>query len=113
MSYNMFPHELLNPSERQLADWLLMTLREGGDLDRPASEIEPPAMRAVIRLNRLFFSKIFGNLLANHGLGVLHPASDANHFISKYAVRREMGLAGYRFVKEIRLSPFYDAVVFN
>ncbi len=113
MDYNMFRHELLGPAERQLADWLVMTLRESGNLDKPAAQIEPAAMRSVIRLNRLLFSKKFGNFLANDGMGALYPAGDANHYTSKYALMREMGLAGYRFVKEIRLSPFFDAVIFH
>ena len=68
-------------------------------------------MRTVIKLNRLFFIKRFGEHLAQGGRGAYFPVGDANRHTSKYVVLKELDAAGYRFVEELRLSPYYDAVI--
>jgi SAM-dependent methyltransferase len=103
--------DFLGPSEREFANWLLMTLREDGVLDRPVDRVDPKALRAVIRLNRLFFAGRFGTYLANGGQGTYVPAGDANRQTSKYAMLRELDAAGYRLVEETRLSSYFDAVI--
>ncbi len=106
-----FSRGLFDASGRDFANWLLMTLGEDGALDRPAGGTDARAMRAVIRLNRLFFAARFGDRLANRGAGAYVPAGDANRHTSKYAVLRELDAAGYGFVKELTLSPYFDAVI--
>jgi hypothetical protein len=69
-------------------------------------------MRAVIRLNRLFFAKSFGEYFKNKNgdFGAYIPAGDANRQTSKYAMLRELEAAGYRVLKEVKMSPLFDAV---
>ncbi len=43
-------------------------------------------------------------------MGAYVPAGDANRHTSKYVMLRELDTAGYRFVNEIKLSPYFDAV---
>ncbi len=106
-----FTRDLFTAPEREFANWLLMTLRDDGVLERPADRIDAEAMRTVIKLNRLFFTKRFGSYLANEGMGAYVPAGDANRQTSKYAMLRELDAAGYRPVKEMKLSPYFDAVI--
>ena len=110
-SNSYFRKGLFTEIEREFANWLLMTLEEDGVLEKSADRIDPRAMRSVIRLNRLFFRKHFGDYLAGDGMGTYIPAGDANRHTSKYAVFRELDAAGYKLAKEFKLSPFFDAVV--
>lgn len=116
LSYNRFLNIKLTPREHELADWLLLGLREEGALAAPAdlpASTPPKTLRSVLKLNRLFISALLGKYLAHGGIGVLNPASDINQYTSKYAVIRELGLAGYQFVKEEKLSVYFDAVFFT
>jgi SAM-dependent methyltransferase len=106
-----FRKDLFDPPERDFANWLLMTLHEDGVPEKAADQIDARAMRGVIKLNRLFFAKRFGDSLARDGMGAYLPAGDANRHTSKYVMLRELDAAGYEFNKEIKLSPFFDAVV--
>ncbi len=106
-----FKKDFFTPAERDFANWLLMTLKEDGVSERPADQIDVKGMRSIIKLNRLFFEKRFGNYLADGGRGAYLPAGDANRHTSKYVLFRELDAAGYSLVKEIRLSPYYDAVI--
>lgn len=106
-----FRKDFLTDQERDFANWLLMSLREEGVLDRPADQIDARAMRGVIRLNRLFFSKRFGDFLEHDGAGAYIPAGDANRQTSKYVMFRELNAAGYSVSKEIKVSPYFDAVI--
>jgi SAM-dependent methyltransferase len=106
-----FRKGLFSDSERELANWLLMTIREEGVLEKPAGQVDARAMRTVAKLNRLFIRTRFGDLLAEDGAGAYVPAGDANRQTSKYVALRELESAGYRLEKEIRLSPFYDALI--
>lgn len=106
-----FKKDFLTPSERDFANWLLMTLKEDGVLERPADQIDAKAMRLVIKLNRLFISKRFGEYLEKDGRGAYIPAGDANRHTSKYVTFRELDAAGYKLIKEIKLSPYFDAVI--
>ncbi len=106
-----FKKDFFAPSERDFANWLLMALNEEGVLERPVDQINPRAMRMVIKLNRLFFIKRFGNYLHNEGRGAYIPAGDANRHTSKYVMLRELDAAGYKFSEEIRLSPYFNAVI--
>ncbi len=104
-----FRKGLFTETERDFADWLLMTVEEEGS----AGRIGQGGSRAVAKLNRMFFIKRFGRYLAEGGRGAYLPAGDANRHTSKYVARRELESAGYRFVKEIKLSAYYDALVFT
>ncbi len=106
-----FSRGLFGAPERDFANWLLMTLGEDGALDRPADQTDARTMRAVIKLNRLFFVKRFGRYLAEGGSGAYVPAGDANRHTSKYVMLRELGAAGYKPVGEMTLSPYFDAVI--
>jgi SAM-dependent methyltransferase len=106
-----FLKDLLSPTERDFANWLIMTLTETGAFERPGGELDERTMRAVITLNRIFLVNRFGGFLAQGGRGLYLPAGDANRQTSKYTVLRELDAAGYRLVSETRLSPYYDAVV--
>lgn len=106
-----FKKDFFNVPERDFANWLLMTLQEEGVLDRTDGQINAKAMRTVIKLNRLFFIKRFGSYLAKDGMGAYLPAGDANRHTSKYVMLRELDAAGYTFAEEIKLSPYYDAVI--
>ena len=106
-----FTKDFFTAPERDLANWLLMTLMEDGVLDRPVDQTDAKAMRAVIKLNRLFFAKRFGDYLAGDGLGAYVPAGDANRHTSKYAMLRELDAAGFKPVREMALSPYFDAVI--
>jgi len=107
----MFRRDLFTAPERELANWLLMTLKEDGVLEKPVDRIDAKAMRVVVKLNRLFFIARFGDYLAEDGMGAYIPAGDANRHTSKYEMLRELDAAGYKFVDEIRLSPYFDAVI--
>ncbi len=106
-----FANDLFTPPERDFANWLLMTLAEDGVPERPGVRPDARAMRAVVRLNRLFFAARLGDFLATDGLGAYLPAGDANRHTSKYVALRELDAAGYRFVREMTLSPYFDAVI--
>lgn len=106
-----FRKDLFTVPERDFANWLLMTLKEDGVLEKPVDQIDAKAMRTVMKLNRLFFINRFGDYLAEEGMGGYVPAGDANRHTSKYVMLRELGAAGYKFSLEIRLSPYFDAVV--
>ncbi len=106
-----FRKGMFTATEREFANWLLMTLKEDGIPEKPAGQIDARAMRAVIKLNRLFFIQRFGDFLAEDGMGAYVPAGDANRHTSKYVMLRELDAAGYEFRKEIKLSPYYDAVI--
>jgi SAM-dependent methyltransferase len=106
-----FRRGLFSPVERDFANWLLMTLKEDGIVDRPADRIDPKSLRTVIKLNRLFFIKRFGAGLAGGGFGAYVAAGDANRHTSKYVALRELDDAGYRFLDEVKLSPYFDAVI--
>lgn len=110
-SNSYFRKDLFTTPERDLANWLLMTLKEDGVLEKPADQIDAKAMRMVVKLNRLFFIKRFGDFLVRGGMGAYVPAGDANRQTSKYVVLRELDAAGYQFVKERKLSPYFDAVI--
>lgn len=110
-SNSYFRKDLFSAMERDFANWLLMTLKEEGVLDKPADQIDAKAMRTVIKLNRLFFSNRFGDYLASDGMGAYAPAGDANRHTSKYVMLRELDAAGYKFTKEIKCSPYFDALV--
>jgi len=110
-SDSYFRKGFFTPPEREFANWLLMTLKEDGVLERPVEQIDAKAMRAVIKLNRLFFIKRFGNFLAAGGLGAYVAAGDANRHTSKYVALRELDAAGYEPVNELKLSPYFDVVV--
>jgi len=110
-SNSYFLKNLFTPPERDFANWLLMTLQDDGTLDKPVDQIDANAMRTVIKLNRLFFAKRFGPFLAGDGMGAYVPAGDANRNTSKYAMLRELDAAGYGIVKEIPVSPYFDAVI--
>jgi len=103
--------DIFTAPERELANWLLMTIKEDGILDKSLDQIDAKEMRSVIKLNRLFFKNRLGNYLANGGRGVYIPAGDANRHTSKYVMLRELAAAGYKFSKEIKSSPFYDTVI--
>jgi SAM-dependent methyltransferase len=106
-----FLKDLFSPAERDLANWLLMTLTEEGVLEDAPDREDAREMRSVIKLNRLFFIKRFGDLLAQGGMGAYFPVGDANRHTSKYVVLKELDAAGFRSVEERRLSPYYDAVI--
>jgi SAM-dependent methyltransferase len=106
-----FRKDLFTAPERELANWLLMTLKEDGVLEKPVDQIDAKAMRTVIKLNRLFFINRLGDYLAEDGMGAYVPAGDANRHTSKYEMLRELDAAGYEFNKEIKLSPYFDAVI--
>jgi len=106
-----FRKDLFTAAERDFANWLLMTLQEGGILEQPADRLDGRARRTVIKLNRLFFAAQLGDYLAMDGMGAYLPAGDANRHTSKYDVFRELDAAGYRFVEEMALSPYFDAVI--
>jgi SAM-dependent methyltransferase len=110
-SNSYFKKDYFTPSERDLANWLLMSLKEEGVLERSVDQIDAKTLRTVIKLNRLFFEKRFGDYLADGGRGAYLPAGDANRQTSKYVMFRELNAAGYRFVKEIRLSPYFAALI--
>ena len=97
--------------ERELINWLLMTIKEDGILDKSLDQIDSKEMRSVIKLNRLFFKSRFGDYLANGGRGVYIPAGDANRHTSKYVMLRELAAAGYKFSREIKSSAFYDTII--
>jgi len=106
-----FIKDLFSPAERDLANWLLMTLAEDGVLEGPLDQGDERKLRTVIKLNRLFFIKRFGDLLAEGGRGAYFPAGDANRHMSRNVLLRELDAAGYRLVEERRLPPFFDAVI--
>ncbi len=106
-----FRKDFLTPSERDFANWLLMSLDEEGILEKPVDQIDAKEIRSVIKLNRLFFMKRFGNYLQNEGRGAYIPAGDANRHMSKYVMLRELGAAGYAFSRETALSPFFNAII--
>lgn len=106
-----FTKGMFAPEERDLANWLLMTLAEDGVLDDTFDRKDERKMRTAIKLNRLFFIKRFGDYLAGAGLGAYFPAGDANRHTSKYVMFKELDAAGYQRVEELSLSPYYDAVI--
>ncbi len=108
-----FTNVLLTPPERDLANWLLMSLKEDGVLEIPGDQIDAKSMRTVIKLNRLFFNKHFEKYLArgHKGIGAYFPASDANRHTSKYVMMRELDAAGYKFAQEIKVSLLFDVVI--
>ena len=106
-----FIKDLFSPAERDFANWLLMTMTEEGALDGSPDQKDERTMRAVVKLNRLFFIKRFGDFLAQGGRGAYFPVGDANRHTSKYVVYKELGAAGYRLVEESALSPYYDALI--
>jgi hypothetical protein len=106
-----FTEGMFTPPERDLANGLLMTLTEDGVLDDGFDRKDERKMRTVIKLNRLFFIKRFGDYLAADGRGAYIPAGDANRHTSKYVMLKELDVAGYQFVEELSLSPYYDAVI--
>lgn len=106
-----FRKGLFAESERDFANWLLMTIEEEGIPGGPEERIGDRARRAAMKLNRMFFVKRFGRRLAAGGAGAYLPAGDANRHTSRYVALRELGAAGFRFVDEIRLSAYYDAIV--
>lgn len=106
-----FRKNLFTVPERDLANWLLMTLNEDGALEKPADRIDAKTMRTVMKLNRLFFMKGLGDYLAEGGMGAYIPAGDANRHTSKYVMLRELDAAGYKFIREIKLSPYFEAVI--
>jgi SAM-dependent methyltransferase len=108
---SFFTRDLFLPAERDFANWLLMTLAEDGVLDGTLDQRDERKMRTVIKLNRLFFIKRFGDHLAEGGRGAYYPVGDANRHTSKYVMLKELDAAGYRLVEEMRLPPFYDAVI--
>ncbi|MFC1837772.1 SAM-dependent methyltransferase [Thermodesulfobacteriota bacterium] len=106
-----FTKKMFSPAERDLANWLLMTLKEEGVLQRPVDRIDAKGMRLVIRLNRLFFQQRLGNFLDKEGRGAYLPAGDASRNTSKYEMFQEFNAAGYKKVDEIKRSPYFDAVI--
>jgi len=106
-----FLKDLLSPTERDFANWLVMTLAEAGAFECGREALDERELRAVITLNRIFLVNRFGAFLAQGGRGLYLPAGDANRQTSKYVVVRELDAAGYRLVSETRLSPYFDAVV--
>lgn len=106
-----FRKNMFTAPERELANWLLMTIKENGALATPPDQIAARDMRAVIKLNRLFFKNRFGDHLANGGMGAYIPAGDANRHSSKYEMFRELNAAGFKFAEEITLSPYFDAII--
>ena len=110
-SKSFFIKDFFAPPERDFANWLLMSLKEEGVLERPVDQINAKDMRTVIKLNRLFFIKRFGEYFERKGYGAYVPAGDANRHTSKYVMFRELDAAGYTLLKEIKLSPLYDAVI--
>jgi len=106
-----FKKDFFTPLERDYANWLLMTLKEEGVLESPANQINAKAMRMIIKLNRLFIIKRFGDFLENDGIGAYIPAGDANRHTSKYVMLRELETAGYKVVEETKMSPYFDAVI--
>jgi SAM-dependent methyltransferase len=110
-SNSYFEKDLFNAAERDLANWLLMDLEEHGILEKAAEPIDAKSMRTMIKLNRMFFMKRFGDSLANGGMGAYMPIGDANRHTSKYVMFRELAAAGYQVAEELPLSPYYDAVV--
>lgn len=110
-SDSYFRKGLFTPPERDLANWLLMSIKEEGIEDSPVDRIDARVIRTVIKLNRLFFIKRFGNNLAGLGMGAYTASGDANRHTSKYVVQRELAAAGYQLVSESRLSPYFDLVI--
>ena len=110
-SDSYFRKNLFTVPERDFANWLLMTLNEDGIFEKPADQIDAKAKRTVMKLNRLFFMKRLGGYLADGGMGAYFPAGDANRHTSKYVMLRELDAAGYKYSKEIDLSPYFDAVI--
>lgn len=106
-----FRKEMFTASDRQLANWLLMMLKENGSLQRAPEQLDAKELRTVIMLNRLFFQSRFGEYLANYGMGAYIPAGDANRHTSKYLLVRELGAAGFKVAAEMQLSPYFDAVI--
>lgn len=106
-----FNKKIFSAPERDLANWLLMTIKEEGILAKSVDQIDARQMRAVIKLNRLFFQSRFGKHLANGGSGAYIPAGDANRHTSKYEMIRELYAAGYKLSGEIKVSTYFDAVI--
>jgi len=110
-SDSYFRKNLFTVPERDFANWLLMTLHEDGVLGKRADQMDAKAMRAVMKLNRLFFMKKLGGYLSEGGMGAYIPAGDANRHTSKYVMLRELDAAGYKYSREINVSPYFDAVI--
>ncbi|MCL7487455.1 MAG: class I SAM-dependent methyltransferase [Desulfobulbaceae bacterium] len=106
-----FRKDMFDAAERELANWLLMVLKEDGALEAPVDQLDAKTMRRVIKFNRLFFQSRFGDYLANNAMGAYVPAGDANRHTSKYEMLRELNAAGYKFVKEVRLSAYFDGII--
>ena len=108
---SFFIKDLFSPAERDLANWLLMTLAEDGVLDGTLDQRDERKLRTVIKLNRLFVIKRFGDYLAEGGRGSYFPVGDANRHTSKYVMLKELDAAGFQPIREVRLVPFFDAVI--
>lgn len=102
---------MLSKSERNFINWLLMTIQENGTFDKSADQIEPREMRPIMKLNRLLIASRFGDYLSNDGTGSYMPVADSNQYVSKYVMFRELDKAGYQLAREIRMSPYFEALI--
>jgi len=103
------------PAERNFYNWLLMTLKEDGVYDenpRAGKEkvLDPKAMRAIIKLNKLLFSQRFRKYLEMNGamaVGAVHSQT------SRFLVERELKEAGYYLDHEYGLLPYSEILFFK
>jgi len=100
------------PEERNFANWLILCLEEEGVFDKAKKDLMPKEIRAINKLNRLFFIQRFRQYLVREGLGFFYPGSDKHIQTSTFLVKRELKEAGYKLVNEYELLPCYDLLVF-
>jgi SAM-dependent methyltransferase len=104
---------LLDESQRDFANWLLLTLREEGTDTKGVDDLTAKEARAVRQLNSLFFVSRFRRHLAHGRVGSYIPRGDVNRQTSKFLVIKEVGEAGFAFAEEHVLSPYFTLLVFE
>jgi SAM-dependent methyltransferase len=104
---------LLDKTQRDFANWLLLTLREEGTDTKAVDELTAKEARAVRQLNSLFFVSRFRRHLARGRVGAYIPKADVNRQTSKFLVIKEVGEAGFAFAEEHVLSAYFTLLVFE
>jgi len=100
-------------TERDFANWLMMGLRQDGVFEKDRNNLNEKEMRSVRKLNQLFFFAYFHQFLSKERTGFFRPKSDGNRQTSKFAVKRELELAGFQLAEEHKLSAYYDLMIYE
>ena len=101
-----------SPAEKSFYNWLLMSLKEDGVLNKAQKDLNPKEVRTIIKLNKLLFVQRFKQYFFMKGDRPFFCIGDLFEQTSRFLVERELKEAGYKLKNVYDSLPYHDILFF-